>query len=62
MLGGKPVIKDTRMPVWLLLQEASFGRTVEEIVAAYPTITPDDVRAAFAWAADQVAEAPREAA
>ena len=53
-MGGKAVIAGTRMPVWLLLREAANGMSAEEIATAYPVLTVEDVRAAFAWAADAV--------
>lgn len=53
-LGGKPVIRGTRISVELLLRDLAEGATVEQILAAYPTLVDADVRAAIAYAADSV--------
>lgn len=48
---GKPVIRGTRVPVELLLQKLGEGATTEELLDAYPNLTPEDVRAALIYAA-----------
>src|ERR1700736_4282957 len=55
VLQGKPVIRNTRIPVELLLRKLSEGATVEELLDAYPRITRDDIRACLAYAADTIA-------
>ena len=52
---GKPVIRGTRIPVELILRKLSEGATDEELLDAYPRLTPEDIRAALAYAADTVA-------
>jgi uncharacterized protein (DUF433 family) len=52
---GKPVIRGTRIPVELLLRKLSEGATEPELLDAYPRLTPEDVRAALAYAADTLA-------
>jgi uncharacterized protein (DUF433 family) len=52
---GKPVIRGTRIPVELLLRKLAEGATAEDLLDAYPRLTPEDVRAALAYAADTVA-------
>ena len=52
---GKPVIRNTRIPVELLLRKLSEGATVEELLDAYPRLTKDDVQACLAYAADAIA-------
>jgi uncharacterized protein (DUF433 family) len=52
---GKPVIKGTRIPVELLLRRLSEGAAIEDLLASYPRLTADDVRAALAYAADTIA-------
>jgi uncharacterized protein (DUF433 family) len=54
VMMGKPVIKGTRITVELLLRECAGGRTVAEITEAYPHISPDDIRAALAYAAEYI--------
>lgn len=48
VLGGKPVVKDTRIPVSLILNLLAYGYTVERVAEAYPILTVADVRAALA--------------
>ncbi len=52
---GKPVIRGTRVPVELLLRRISEGATEENLLASYPHLTRDDIRAAVAFAADTIA-------
>lgn len=54
VLGGKPVIRGTRVSVELVLELAAAGWSQEDIVANYPQLEPDDVRACFAYAAAQL--------
>ena len=51
-MGGKPVIKGTRISVEHILRECAVGVTREEYVADHPHISAEDVRAALAYAAD----------
>jgi uncharacterized protein (DUF433 family) len=55
VLQGKPVIRNTRIPVELLLRKLSEGATIEELLEAYPRITKDDIQACLAYAADAIA-------
>lgn len=47
---GKPVIRGTRIPVELVLRKLSEGATVQELIDAYPSLTPDDIKAALEYA------------
>jgi uncharacterized protein (DUF433 family) len=40
---GKPVIRGTRIPVELILRKLGEGATVEDLLDAYPRLTPDDI-------------------
>lgn len=53
---GKPVIRGTRITVEQILRELGAGMPVEEILAAHPRLTAEDIRAAQAFAADWMAE------
>ena len=55
MMQGKPVIRNTRIPVELLLRKLSEGATIEELLDAYPKLTRDDIQASLAYAADAIA-------
>lgn len=52
---GKPVIRNTRIPVELVLRKLSEGAAVGDLLDAYPKLTEDDIRACLAYAADMVA-------
>jgi uncharacterized protein (DUF433 family) len=52
---GKPVIRDTRIPVELLLRKLAEGAAIEDLLDAYPRLTKDDVQACLAYAADAIA-------
>jgi len=52
---GKPVIRGTRIPVELILRRISEGATEDDLIASYPHLTRDDIRAAVAFAADTIA-------
>jgi uncharacterized protein (DUF433 family) len=54
--GGEPVIQGTRVTLRTVLASLSDGDSIEAILADYPTLTMDDVRAVIAFAADSVRE------
>ncbi len=47
--SGKPCIRGTRIWVSLILDFLANGMTVAEILAEYPQLTEEDVRAAIAY-------------
>lgn len=55
IMFGKPVIAGTRISVEHILRCLAAGETPENIVADYPPLTIDDIRAAQAFAADHLA-------
>ena len=56
IMGGKPVIRGTRIPVELVLRKLGAGLTGAAILADHPKLTLDDLRAAQAFAADYLAD------
>ena len=50
--GGKPCIKGTRIWVSLIVDNIASGIRDEEILAAYPSLKKEDIRAALAYAAE----------
>jgi uncharacterized protein (DUF433 family) len=52
---GKPLIRGTRLTVELILRKISEGASEAELIDAYPNLTPEDIRAAVAYAADTIA-------
>lgn len=53
---GKPCIKGTRIMVWIIVDCLASGDSVEEVLAAYPSLTREDVQAALAYAAEMTRE------
>jgi uncharacterized protein (DUF433 family) len=53
---GKPCIKGTRIMVWILVDCLANGDSVEEVLAAYPSLAREDVQAALAYAAEMTRE------
>jgi len=54
--GGEPVFKGTRVLLRTVLASLAAGDSVEDILAAFPTLKSDDVRAAIAFAAASAEE------
>jgi uncharacterized protein (DUF433 family) len=55
ILGGKAIIRGTRMPVELIVDFFDNGMTVEQIVDDYPDLNHEDVEAAIAYARQEEA-------
>jgi len=49
---GQACVRGTRVPVSVVLDNLASGLTPEAIVASYPSLTLEDVRAAIAYAAE----------
>ena len=45
IMFGKTVIKGTRIPVELILEKLAMGYSTEELIAAYPKVTVQDIQA-----------------
>ncbi len=54
--GGEPVIRGTRVTLRTILASLADGDSLEAIVAAFPTLSADDVRAVIAFAARSAGE------
>jgi uncharacterized protein (DUF433 family) len=52
VLLGKPVVKGTRLAVDFILRLFAVGWTEQQVLENYPTLTPDALRAVFAFAAE----------
>lgn len=55
VLAGKPIIRNTRIPVELVLKMLAQGISESEILTEYPRLTLDDIHAALEYAARLVA-------
>lgn len=49
VLYGKPVIKNTRIAVDLILEKLAAGKSIEQLLQAYPRITRDDINACIQY-------------
>ncbi len=56
VMMGKPCIRGTRIPVYLILQKLAAGESVAKILQAYPQLKPDDVQACLQYAANLASE------
>jgi uncharacterized protein (DUF433 family) len=54
--GGAPVFKGTRVLLRAVLAGLAAGETTEQILTGYPSLQPEDVQAAIAFAATSAAE------
>jgi uncharacterized protein (DUF433 family) len=54
ILGGKPVIKGTRISVEIIMEWIASGASRDEIVKAHPHLTADDIQQAAGYAARAV--------
>jgi uncharacterized protein (DUF433 family) len=47
---GKPVIKGTRIPVSVILEQIAEGGSWADLVSGYPELEKDDIKAALLYA------------
>lgn len=51
--GGKPCIRGMRITVYDVLEYLASGMSEDEILADFPDLTREDIRACLAFAADR---------
>ncbi len=51
--SGKPCIRDTRIAVYDVLEYLASGMSEAEIIAEFPELTREDIRACLTFAADR---------
>jgi uncharacterized protein (DUF433 family) len=56
VLGGKPVVRGTRLAADFLLGLLAAGWTPEQVLESYPELTAESLRAVFAFAAEAMHE------
>jgi uncharacterized protein (DUF433 family) len=54
VLGGKPIVRCTRISVEFILELIASGATADDIVKTYPVFTRESVAAAVQLAADSL--------
>lgn len=63
IMGGRACIRGLRVTVALVLNLVANGMTVDEIIAAYPYLEPEDIRQALryaSWLAEESVFAPQQ--
>jgi uncharacterized protein (DUF433 family) len=50
IMNGKPCIKRTRIPVWLVVSMLGDGMAEDEILKQYPSLSSEDIKAALKYA------------
>ena len=55
-MGGAPCIRGLRMPVATVVAMVADGMSVDEILADFPELEAEDIRAALLYAAEAVRE------
>ena len=50
-MGGRPCIRGTRLTVGIIVGLLGAGRSVDDVLRAYPYLEKDDVQAELAYAA-----------
>jgi uncharacterized protein (DUF433 family) len=53
---GRACIKDTRIMVSVVLDNLAAGLSIKEIITSYPSLTPEAIQAAMAYAAELARE------
>ncbi len=48
--NGKPVIKGTRIPVSVIIEEVAENRSWDELLEGYPELKKEDIQAALLYA------------
>ncbi len=48
--NGKPIIKGTRIPVSVILDQIAAGDSWNDIIGGYPELSADDIQAALLYA------------
>lgn len=56
LVGGKPVVQGTRIPVRLVLEYLAEEPDIQTLFTAFPSLTLEDVKACLDYAKDLVEE------
>ena len=56
IMMGKPCVRGTRIPVYLLLQKMAARETTEDLLFAYPQLKREDLLACLEYAAALASE------
>ena len=47
ILGGKPVFRNTRIPIYIILQMIRDNASFDQIIKEYPRLTIEDIKSAL---------------
>ena len=50
IMCGKPCVKGTRIPIYIILNLMAAGYSIEQVLITYPKLNKQDVLAAFSYA------------
>ena len=50
IMCGKPCVKGTRIPIYIILNLMAAGYSIEKVLETYPKLTKEDVLAAISYA------------
>ncbi|MFO7793419.1 MAG: DUF433 domain-containing protein [Candidatus Nanohaloarchaea archaeon] len=53
-MAGKPLIKGTRVPIYIILDMLVEGKSFDDIIEAYPDLDEKDIRSAIKYASERV--------
>jgi uncharacterized protein (DUF433 family) len=53
-MAGKPVVKGTRIPVYLILDMLVEGKSFDQIIEAYPDLEEEDIKSAIKYASERI--------
>jgi uncharacterized protein (DUF433 family) len=56
VMMGKTCLSGTRIPVYLILEKLAAGETSDDILAAYPQLRPEHIKACLEYAAHLAAD------
>jgi len=54
IMAGKPVVKGTRIPVYVVLQMFEEEASIDDVIEAYPDLEREDVQACIRYATKRV--------
>ena len=59
VFGGKPIVRDMRISVEMIISLMVQGETEQDILRDYPDLEREDIRACLAYARSKVARPPK---
>jgi len=56
VMMGKPCLKETRIPVYLILEKLAAGEAGQDVLAAYPQLKPEHIKACRQFSGERHAQ------